>query len=213
MQNKMVIGICGGSGSGKTSILKGLAKHYADLKPTVLSLDNYYLPIEQQQKDENGEVNFDLPTALDREKLVTDVTKLMQGESIEQREYTFNHLKTVNMIKTEPSSLIILEGLFVFYYKELFDLLDYSIFVDVPMTIQLKRRIERDNVARGYDKNAVLYQWNNHVLPCYETYIEPFKKEASIVVMNDRKLSEALNEVLTNLDTHPLLLSIKQELA
>lgn len=213
MQNKMVIGICGGSGSGKTSILKGLAKHYADLKPTVLSLDNYYLPIEQQQKDENGEVNFDLPTALDREKLVTDVTKLIQGETIEQREYTFNHLKTVNIIKTEPSSLIILEGLFVFYYKELFDLLDYSIFVDVPMTIQLKRRIERDNVARGYDKNAVLYQWNNHVLPCYETYIEPFKKEASIVVMNDRKLSEALDEVLTNLDTHPLLLSIKQELA
>jgi uridine kinase len=209
----MVIGICGGSGSGKTSILKGLAKHYADLKPTVLSLDNYYLPIEQQQKDENGEVNFDLPTALDREKLVTDVTKLMQGESIEQREYTFNHLKTVNMIKTEPSSLIILEGLFVFYYKELFDLLDYSIFVDVPMTIQLKRRIERDNVARGYDKNAVLYQWNNHVLPCYQSYIETLKNKASIIVMNDKKLSDVLAEVLGDLNTHPLLLSIKQELA
>jgi uridine kinase len=201
----MIIGICGGSGSGKTSILNGLKEHFKALKPSVLSLDNYYLPIEKQAIDERGVVNFDLPNALDRERLYNDLQKLVRGESVELVEYTFNHSKTETTIRIEPSDLLIVEGLFVMCYEEIYELLDYSIFVDVCEKIQLERRIERDLVARGYTKEEVLYQWNNHVLPCYENYVEPFKELASFVVLNEGPIELVIQQVIDKLNELPMI--------
>lgn len=196
----MVIGICGGSGSGKTSILNGLKDHFKALKPSVLSLDNYYLPIEKQQLDKQGRVNFDLPTALDRERLYSDLQKLLRGETIELIEYTFNHSRTETVIRIEPSDMLIVEGLFVMCYEEIFELLDYSIFVDVCEKIQLERRIERDMIARGYSRKEVLYQWDNHVLPCYENYVEPYKEKASLVILNEGPIEKVVQQVVENLN-------------
>lgn len=195
-KNSLVIGICGGSGSGKTSIINALKEAYVDSKPTVLSMDNYYLPIQKQQVDENGKVNFDLPESLDREALYRDLLTLLRGESVEISEYGFNHREHDNKLLLEPSEIILIEGLFLFYYSEIASLLDYSIFIDVPEPIQLERRLERDMVSRGYSKEAILYQWNNHVLPCYEQYVLPFKTKASLVVMNNRHIRETIREVL-----------------
>ena len=206
----MIIGICGGSGSGKTSILNGLKNHYSNLCPTIISLDNYYLPKEEQIKDENGRINFDLPTALNREKIHADLCALIRGESVEMTEYTFNHSQTTKNLLLEPSELIIIEGLFVFTYKEIFDLLDFSIFVDVCEKMQLERRMERDMVARGYSKSDVLYQWENHVLPCYDKYIEPYKDRASLLVLNDGSKGEMIEKVIEKLDQHPKILSLKK---
>jgi uridine kinase len=152
LSNKtMVIGICGGSGSGKTTLLNRLAEHYSQYSPSVFSMDNYYKPIEEQKLDKNGKVNFDLPTALDKERMIADLTRLINGKSIEVFEYQFNAGNKRNVLITiEPSELLIVEGLFVFEYEEIRQLLGYSIFVDVDPAIQLDRRIYRDQESRLY---------------------------------------------------------------
>ncbi len=182
----MIVGICGGSGSGKTTLLKRLAKQFGDLKPTVFSMDNYYLPIEKQALDSNGIVNFDLPTALNREALIADLRKLKNGEAVEVKEYHFNAPPGKNVLITlEPSSLIIVEGLFLFAYPEVAELLDFSVFVDVDLDVQLDRRLYRDQETRGYSHADILYQWNEHVLPCYQKYLLPYRTAADFVFIND----------------------------
>jgi uridine kinase len=196
----MVIGICGGSGSGKTTILKRLAEDFKHLKPSVFSMDNYYKPIHLQQKDEKGIVNFDLPTALNREKLVGDLKQLVSGESIDVVEYQFNVSNNKHILITiDPSELIIVEGIFVFEYDEVFDLLDYSIFIDVDLQVQLDRRLYRDQENRGYSRGDVLYQWKHHVTPCYNKYIAPHETKADFIFHNDSRADEDYERLLNNL--------------
>lgn len=182
----MIIGICGGSGSGKTTLLKRLASYYEELSPTVFSMDNYYLPIEQQHRDANEEVNFDLPTALNTEKLFSDLKSLKEGNPVEVKEYHFNAPpgKTV-LITLDPSPLIIVEGLFLFHYPEVRSLVDYSVFMDVDPATQLDRRLYRDQETRGYSREAILYQWHNHVVPCFDQFLVPYKNMANFLFRND----------------------------
>lgn len=183
----MIIGICGGSGSGKTTLLKRLETAFADKNPCVFSMDNYYLPIEMQQKDKNGVVNFDLPTALDEQTLTNDLSQLAQGNPIEVKEYQFNSPGKNVLITLNPSDLIIVEGLFLFHYPGVKNVLDYSIFVDVDPKVQLDRRLYRDQETRGYSREDIIYQWDNHVLPCYENYLHPYKVDADFLFRNDER--------------------------
>jgi uridine kinase len=199
-----VIGICGGSGSGKTTLLHRLAEHYEQYNPSIFSMDNYYKPIEEQQKDGQGEVNFDLPSALNQKQLVDDFKRLIRGKSIEVIEYQFNSGQSENVLITiEPSELIIIEGLFVFEYAEVHKLLDFSAFVDVDPAIQLDRRIYRDQDSRGYSRSAIMYQWDNHVVPCYNKYLVPHETKAKFIYHNDSRsendfvrLTEILEPIL-----------------
>lgn len=197
----MIIGICGGSGSGKTTLLKQLAKQYAAFHPAIFSLDNYYKPIQMQHVDENGEVNFDLPTALNEEKLIHDLSALSRGESIEVKEYHFNAPPNKHVLITiNPSDLIIVEGLFSFHYAEVSSLIDYSIFIDVDLEVQLDRRLYRDQETRGYSREAILYQWNHHVIPCYENYLLPYRKDADFLFRNDAHADEDFAKLVHILD-------------
>jgi uridine kinase len=187
----MIIGICGGSGSGKTTLLKRLATTFSEKNPSVFSMDNYYLPIEKQRLDHNGIVNFDLPTALDENRLTTDLRTLTNGDPIEFKEYHFNAPPDKNVLITlNPSELIIVEGLFLFHYQGVRELLDFSVFVDVDPDVQLDRRLYRDQETRGYSREDIIYQWDNHVLPCYENYLHPYKKDASFIFRNDHRADE-----------------------
>lgn len=187
----MVIGICGGSASGKTTLLKRLCKTFGEIRPTSFIMDNYYKPYEEQARDKNGEVNFDLPTALQKDKLINDLNTLITGNSIEVKEYHFNAPLGKNILLTlHPSELIIVEGLFLFEYQEIAKTLDYSIFIDVDSKIQLDRRRYRDQDIRGYSREAILYQWHNHVKPCYDQYLLPHKKDADFVFHNDERADE-----------------------
>ena len=144
-----------------------------------------------QQLDSNGIVNFDLPTAIDEERLTADLKSLMQGKAIEVKEYFFNSPPDKNVLITiQPSAFIIVEGLFLFHYKEVFKSLDYSIFVDVDHATQLDRRIYRDQETRGYSREDILYQWENHVLPCYANFIEPYKNTSDFIFRNDQHADE-----------------------
>ena len=184
----MVIGICGGSGSGKTTLLNRLAEHYNLYNPSVFSMDNYYKPVKEQTLDENGKVNFDLPTALDKDRMIIDLKRLISGKSIEIFEYQFNIGNNRNVLITiEPSELLIVEGLFLFEYEEIHQLLDFTVFVDVDPAIQLDRRIYRDQESRGYSRTEIVYQWDNHVTPCYNKYLVPHETKADFIYHNDSR--------------------------
>ncbi|MFM1894787.1 MAG: hypothetical protein RIQ90_1953 [Bacteroidota bacterium] len=200
VKKPLVIGICGGSGSGKTTLLRRLAEELNAENPAVFSMDNYYHPIERQAVDQNGVINFDLPTALDEEQLSRDLTALIGGNSIEVREYFFNANPGKNVLLTiQPSPIILVEGLFLYHYPTVFDALDFSVFVDVDHAIQLDRRIYRDQETRGYKRSDIIYQWENHVLPCYQTYIEPYKQKANFVFRNDQSAEEDFSNLMSAL--------------
>ena len=195
-----VIGICGGSGSGKTTLLKRLSSHFGNTEVAVFTMDNYYFPIEQQVKDTNGVVNFDLPTALNEKALSKDLKLLVEGEAIDVKEYFFNSPPDKNVLLTiVPKKIIIVEGLFLFYYKEVKELIDFTVFVDVDMDTQLDRRIYRDQESRGYEESDIRYQWDNHVTPCYNDFIRPFKEEASFLYRNDKNGEKDLSSLLKEL--------------
>jgi uridine kinase len=187
----MIIGICGGSGSGKTTLLKRLSQHFQELNPSVFSMDNYYKPIHFQHIDENGEVNFDLPTALNEDHLVGDLQQLSIGEPIEVIEYHFNAPPDKNVLITiHPSDLVIVEGLFLFHYPGVRNSLNFSVFIDVDLDVQLDRRLYRDQETRGYTRESILYQWKNHVTPCYNNYLLPYKGDANFIFRNDAHADE-----------------------
>lgn len=196
-----VIGICGGSGSGKTTLLNRLAEHYSQHKPSIFSMDNYYKSYNEQLVDENGVVNFDLPTALNKNKLVKDLHQLVNGEAIEVLEYQFNAGDgTQRLITIEPSELVIVEGLFIYAYQEVFDLIDFNIFVDVDPAIQLDRRIYRDQDSRGYSRSDIIYQWKNHVTPCYNDHLLPHVRKADFIYHNDSRYQEDFELLTEKLD-------------
>lgn len=197
----MIIGICGGSGSGKTTLLKRLSQHFKELHPSVFSMDNYYKPIHFQHVDENGEVNFDLPSALNEDQLVEDLNQLVKGEPIEVIEYHFNAPPDKHVLITiQPSDLVIVEGLFLFHYPGVKNVLDFTVFIDVDLDVQLDRRLYRDQETRGYTRESILYQWKNHVTPCYKNYLLPYRDEADFKFRNDNHADEDFQKLVEILE-------------
>lgn len=195
--NHLIIGICGGSGSGKTTLLNRLCVELKQYSPAVFSMDNYYLPLEEQQKDANGIVNFDLPTALNRRLLYYDLLELTSGRSIEVKEYQFNAIPDrISILTIFPSSIILVEGLFLFHFSEVWEMIDYSVFMEVAPDIQLDRRIYRDQEARGYSREAILYQWKEHVLPCYQQFLQPYEHLADFRFHNDFRSEEEFERLM-----------------
>lgn len=193
-----IVGISGGSASGKTSFLRNLAEHLPAGQLCIVSQDNYYRPRELQMKDENGQINFDLPTSIDRVAFFNDMQRLSQGETITLMEYTFNNAgRATREIIVKPAPIIVMEGLFVFHYEEIREALDLKVYIDAREEVKLERRLKRDRDERGYDHETVIYQWNNHVMPSYQKYLRPYRDEADIIVTNNLNYDKGL-QVLCN---------------
>lgn len=193
-----LVGIVGGSASGKTSFIEQLALRFDSDQITVISQDHYYVPIEEQQRDAQGQLNFDLPASIDRKRFHDDVMQLISGHELYVKEYTFNNPdRKPALICYKPAPIIIMEGLFIFHYKEIRDLLDLKVFLDAEDEVKLQRRILRDASERGYSKEIVLYQWHNHVIPSYKTYLEPYKAQSDIIITNNTSFERGL-EVLVH---------------
>lgn len=197
LDNKAIlIGITGGSASGKTLFLNNLIENFAPENVCLISQDNYYIERDKQPVDQNGVHNFDLPNSIDSEAFTKDIRKIKNGEGFERMEYTFNNpKKTPKKLTFNPAPIVIVEGLFVMHFKEVNELLDLKVFIDVKDHICLKRRIIRDNNERGYDLDDVLYRFENHVMPTYNRFLEPLKYEADLIIPNNKKFDNAL-EVL-----------------
>ncbi|MBL7850041.1 MAG: uridine kinase [Cyclobacteriaceae bacterium] len=202
MNKPFTIGITGGSGSGKTFFLNGLSSHFTDDQLTLISQDNYYKPRDQQPLDQNQVKNFDLPESIDREAFVKDVMSLKQGHAITKQEYTFNNpARQPRMLVFKPTPILIVEGLFVQYFEEISRELDLKVFIEAKDHVKLGRRIRRDQIDRGYDLDDVLYRYQHHVMPVYESLIEPLKHHADIVVPNNHGFSRAVDVIAGYLKT------------
>lgn len=200
MQKPFLIGLTGASGAGKTTFLNKLKEHFNNDQLCVVSQDNYYRDREEQKKDKKGVENFDLPHSINREEFHRDIQALLDGKIVTRQEYTFNNEKAnPAMLTFKPCPIIIVEGIFIYHYSEIKNLLDFKLFLDVKETIALSRRIKRDKIERNYPLDDVLYRYEHHVLPTYEHYIKPFRDEADLIINNNKHFDKGLDAVIAYL--------------
>ena len=196
-----IIGITGGSASGKTFFLNSLLQQFKEEEVCLISQDNYYRTKDRVPVDENGIQNYDLPEAIDFELFARHIQDLKEGKTVLHKEYTFNNLSVVpKVLEFRPAPIIVVEGIFVFYSYFVSRLLDLKVFFDAKEHIKIKRRIIRDNNERGYDLEDVLYRWENHVAPTYEKFIKPSKYDAHIVINNNKNFENGLRVLTAYMD-------------
>ena len=202
MKDILVIGIAGGTGSGKTTLMENLVKRFGD-NVTVLSHDNYYRRRDDMTLEERSKVNYDEPAALETDLMVRHLDKLRQGEAIECPVYDFSQHNRSNKTTTiEPKRVIIVEGILIFEDDALRDLMDIRIFVDTDADVRLGRRILRDVEERGRTLQSVLDQYQTTVKPMHEMYVEPSKKYAHLVVPEGGRNFVALDMILSRIERH-----------
>ncbi len=194
MEKPFIIGITGGSGSGKTTFIKHIRERFTDAELCIISQDDYYFPREMQETDGNGVHNFDLPKSIDKKAFHADVEKLLNGEVVEREEYMFNNKEGIPSVKIfKPAPIVIVEGLFVFHYKKIFRLLDMKVFFYAADHLKVIRRILRDKVERGYPIDDVLYRYERHVMPSFKKYIEPYMQDADLIINNNQNFNIGLD--------------------
>ena len=201
-ENILVIGIAGGTGSGKTTLMKNLIRRFGDVV-TVISHDNYYKRHDDIPYEERCRLNYDEPSAFDTSLMVYHLDQLRHGYSIECPVYDFTvHNRSSETIHIVPKKVIIVEGILIFENEELRNLMDIRIFVDTDADIRLCRRIKRDVNKRGRTLESVLEQYQQTVKPMHEQYVEPSKKYAHIVVPEVGNNLVALDMIVGRIQRH-----------
>jgi len=193
---KYVLGVSGSSGSGKSEIIKKLSKKINGNLISIISQDNYYKQRDSQSIDLNGFHNFDLPESIDKKNFYNDIVKLISGKNIEYFEYNYNNpdLKSIKK-KITSNPIIIVEGLFVFHYKKINSLFNSRVFIDAELNLMIKRRLNRDLIERGYDKNDVEYRYKNHVIPAFKKFTEPYKNESNLIINNNKSIELSVSNL------------------
>ena len=201
-QNILVIGIAGGTGSGKTTLMNNLIGTYGD-QVTVLSHDNYYRRRDELTYEQRCLINYDEPDALETDLMAVHLDKLRQGQAIDCPVYDFTqHNRSNETVRIVPKKVIIVEGILIFENQPLRDLMDIKIFVDTDADVRLCRRIKRDVNKRGRTLESVLTQYQTTVKPMHEKYVEPSKKYADIVVPEGGKNLVALDMIMGRIERH-----------
>jgi len=195
-QKPYIIGVTGGSASGKTSFLHQLGKLFSQDEVCILSQDNYYKPAAVQTTDGNGFINYDLPECLDLDAFYQDMLLLKEGKDVNRREYRFQHEDQMgDWLHFKSAPIIIIEGLFIFYRSDISSHFNLKIFVEAQEHLQLERRLKRDTQERNIDADFVQYQWINHVMPAYRKFLEPYKSKADIIINNNEHFLNSLKVV------------------
>ena len=190
------MGVCGGSGSGKTTFIHELRQNFSQDELCLLSQDNYYHSIDQQAIDAEGVVNFDLPGSINNGLLLEHIDQLTAGREVVIDEYTFNNDKsTSKKLIFQPAPVMVVEGIFVFHEINLRDLMDLKVFIHAKDHLRIIRRIKRDQMERNYPIDDVLYRFEHHVRPAYEEFIEPYAEYADLVIMNNKSFRTGLRVV------------------
>ena len=202
MNDILVIGIAGGTGSGKTTLMNNLIEKFSQ-DVTVLSHDNYYKRHDDLTYEQRCELNYDEPAALETDLMARHLDKLRHGEAINCPVYDFTqHNRSDETIRIVPKKVIIVEGILIFENKELRELMDVRIFVDTDADVRLCRRILRDVSKRGRSLESVLSQYQNTVKPMHEMYVEPSKKHANIIVPEGGENYVALDMIMGRIQRH-----------
>ncbi|MCQ2523476.1 MAG: uridine kinase [Lachnospiraceae bacterium] len=202
MNKVLVIGIAGGTGSGKTTITKKLIEVFGD-KVTVLKHDNYYKAHHELPYEERRKLNYDHPDSLDTDLMIEDLKKLKRGESIECPVYDFTvHDRSDEVTIINPSEVLLIDGILIFENKELCQEMDIKIFVDTDADVRILRRIIRDVKKRGRSLESVVDQYLTTVKPMHEMYVEPSRKNADIIIPEGGKNIVALEMVIDRVKAH-----------
>ena len=192
----LIIGIAGGTGSGKTTVVHQIMNELPETEVGIISQDSYYKANDHLNMDERALINFDHPRAIDFDLLCADLKNLKAGNSINQPVYSFvHHNRTDDYILTHPRKVMIVEGILILTNPELRNLFDIKIFVHADSDERLIRRLKRDIVERGRDMDEVLQRYQTTLKPMHEQFIEPSKAYADIIIPNDKYNTVAIDIV------------------
>ena len=201
-ENILVIGIAGGTGSGKTTLMKNIMSKLEG-RVTVLSHDNYYKRHDELTFEQRSGLNYDEPDAIETSLMVEHLKQLREGKAIDCPVYDFTqHNRSDETVRLEPSPVIIVEGILIFENEALRELMDIRLFVDTDADVRLCRRIKRDVTKRGRTLESVLNQYQSTVKPMHEKYVEPSKKYANLVIPEGGKNIVALDMILGRIKHH-----------
>lgn len=194
----LILGIAGGTGSGKTTVVKQILNELPEAEVTVISQDSYYKKNDHLSYKERCNINFDHPNAIDFKLLIKHVKELKKGNVIEQPIYSFvTHNRVEDTIVTHPKKVVIVEGILILTKRELRDLIDIKVFVHADSDERLIRRLKRDIQERGRDINEVLERYQSTLKPMHEEFIEPTKTYADLIIPNDTYNTVAIDIVRT----------------
>lgn len=198
----LVIGIAGGSGSGKTTLTNQIAAQFPE-DITVITHDNYYKQHNDMTYEERSRLNYDHPNAFDTELMIEHMKLLREGKSIQCPVYDYTiHNRSNNVMEIVPSRVIIVEGILIFENKELCDQMDIKIFVDTDADLRIVRRIRRDVMERARSLDSVINQYIETVKPMHEQFVEPSKKNASIIVPEGGRNLVAMEMIMNQIRSH-----------
>ena len=194
-----VLGVAGGSASGKTTIINKIKDHFGD-DIAVISHDNYYKAHNDMPFEERCKLNYDHPDSFESERMAEDVRRLIKGHSIEMPVYDYCvHNRSDETITVEPKSVIIMEGILVLENRELRDLMDIRIYVDTDADERLMRRIRRDMENRGRSIDSIINQYSHTVKPMHEEFVEPSKKYADVIIPRGGENEAGIDILITYL--------------
>ncbi|WP_136668260.1 uridine kinase [Flavobacterium sp. H122] len=192
----LIIGIAGGTGSGKTTVVHQIMNELPETEVGIISQDHYYKQTNDLSLDERTKINFDHPRSIDFELLVQHLKDLKEGKAIDQPVYSFvKHNRTGDTIHTLPRKVMIVEGILILTNPELRDMFDIKIFVHADSDERLIRRLKRDIAERGRDMEEVLNRYQTTLKPMHEQFIEPSKAHADIIIPNDKYNTVAIDVV------------------
>ena len=203
MKNKVIIiGIAGGSGSGKTRLVKNILSELSDTKTISIEVDSYYKDLSHLSFEEREKNNFDHPNSIDFELLYHHLKEILNNKKIETPLYNYKeHIRDKNNIKTieENVQIILLEGIFSLYNKDIRDLMEIKIFVDTPSDVRILRRIKRDVNKRKRTIESVIEQYNKTVRPMFIKYVKPTKEHADLIIPYGGKNKISIDTIVTKI--------------
>lgn len=200
--NSIIIGIAGGTGSGKTTLTRRLKERFGD-DMTVISYDNYYKPHDDLTYEQRCQLNYDHPDAFDSELLAEHLRALRAGETIACPVYDFStHNRSQETLLIAPTGVIVVEGILIFADSKLRDLMDVKLFVDTDADVRILRRIVRDVRQRGRTLESVVTQYLTTVKPMHEQFVEPSKRFADVIVPEGGKNLVALDLIIRRVEHH-----------
>ena len=183
MLKPLIIGIAGGSGSGKSTVARNVADHLTTSSVAFIDMDAYYKNFTSLSLDERRKLNWDHPDAFDYDLLCSHLEALRRREAIEKPEYDFvTHLRSAEMTRVEPADVIVIDGILLFVDARVRELCDVKVFVDADADIRLIRRIERDTRDRGRPLHEIIEQYLSTVQPMHSEFVEPSKRYADVIV-------------------------------
>lgn len=199
----IIIGIAGGTASGKTSIAQNVYDNFKGSHTTaIIKYDDYYKDQSNISFEERAKNNYDHPLAFDTDLLVEDLSKLKNGEAINKPLYDFSlHNRSQETETINPRDVFVLEGLFVLYDKRIRDLCDILVYVDTDSDIRFIRRLKRDVSERGRSIDSVINQYLTTVKPMHDQFIEPSKKFANIIIPNGSENTVAIDLLITKISS------------